>query len=44
MSTGKQIERALLRAEKRDKKRQTGMKVTGKGVFELAKIIKRPKS
>ena len=43
MSTGKQIERALARADRRDKKRLPGMKVTGKGVFALAKIIHRPK-
>jgi hypothetical protein len=44
VSTGKQIDRALMRAAKRDKKRQTGMRVTGKGVFMLAKLIKQPKA
>lgn len=43
MSTGKQIERALRRADKRDRKRRPQMKVTGKGVFALAKIIRRGK-
>jgi hypothetical protein len=41
MSTGKQIERATRRADRRDKKRQPGMKVTGKSVFALAKIIRK---
>jgi len=43
MSTSRQIERAVRRASVRDKKRQPGMKVSGKGVFALAKIIRKSK-
>ena len=41
MSAGKQIERAVRRADRRDKKRRPGMKVSGKGVFALAKVMRK---
>ena len=36
----RQLDKALRRANTRDKKRRTKMKVTGKGVFTLAKVKK----
>lgn len=36
----RQLGKALSRAKYRDKKRATKMKVTGKGVFTLAKKVK----
>ncbi len=36
----KQLEKALRRANTRDKKRQTRMKVSGKSVFALARKVK----
>jgi hypothetical protein len=36
----KQLEQAMRRAEYRDKKRRTKMKVSGKSVFTLAKKVK----
>jgi len=35
-----QLDKALRRANHRDKKRQTKMKVSGKSVFVLAKKVK----
>jgi hypothetical protein len=44
MSTRKQIERALKRAESRDRKRQPKMKVSGASVFALRKLINKENS
>lgn len=41
MSTSKQIERAVRRADRRDKKRRPKMKVTGKSVFGLSRLLGR---
>lgn len=38
----KQLEKALRRADYRDKKRRTKMRVTGKGVFALNRQIRKP--
>ncbi|MCC7289235.1 hypothetical protein IT414_02475 [bacterium] len=38
----KKLQRAVQRAQSRDKKRQTKMKVSGKSVFTLAKLKSRP--
>lgn len=43
MSRGQKIKRALKKAEYRDKKRQTRMKVSGKSVLRLAQLIDKPK-
>lgn len=39
MSNGRPIERAFKRATARDKKRKPGMKVSGKGVFVLGRLL-----
>ncbi|HSX48323.1 MAG TPA: hypothetical protein VLF41_02370 [Candidatus Nanoarchaeia archaeon] len=39
MSTKRQLDQALRRAENRDRKRRTRMAVSGKSVFTLAKAI-----
>jgi hypothetical protein len=39
MSTRKQIDRAVRRAEKRDRKRKTKMAVSGKSVFTLKRLM-----
>lgn len=43
MSNARKLEKALKRADYRDKKRRTKMKVSGKSVFKLAKLIDQPK-
>ncbi len=42
MSSRQQVERALRRAAVRDKKHKTKMKVSGKSVFSLGRLIGRP--
>jgi hypothetical protein len=41
MSSHQQLHRALRRAESRDRKRKPGMKVSGKTVFTLGKILRQ---
>lgn len=42
--THEQLERELeQKLQRREKKRRTKMRVTGKGVFELQKILKKEK-
>lgn len=41
MSNRQQIDRALRRAATRDKKRVPRMKVSGKSVFELHKLLRK---
>jgi hypothetical protein len=43
MSRGRQIDRALRRATTRDRKRTPRMKITGKGVFGLQKLLRKGK-
>lgn len=43
MSSKRQFEKALRKAKSRDRKRQTKMKVSGKGVLNLQKIINQPR-
>lgn len=43
MSGQSEFNRALKRASARDKKRQTKMKVSGKSVFTVARLIDRQK-
>jgi hypothetical protein len=43
MSSRKAVEKALRRADKRDKKRKTQMKVSGSSVKTLSRIINRPR-
>ena len=43
MSARDEINRATRRAADRDRKRQPRMKVTGKGVFALTKLLRKHK-
>lgn len=39
MSTRKQLDRALRRADYRDRKHRTKMRVSGKSVFDLSRLM-----
>lgn len=41
MSARKQLERALRRAETRDRKRNPRMRVSGKSAFKLSKLLNK---
>ena len=43
MSNRHHIDRAVRRADARDKKRTPRMKVSGKGVFSLQKLLRKTK-
>jgi hypothetical protein len=43
MSARKQIEHAMQRAEARDRKRQPKMKISGKSVFALGRLLGKGK-
>lgn len=44
MSTRHKLERAIKKANYRDKKRSTKMSVSGKSVFTVARLVNQPKT
>ncbi len=44
MSARRKLDQAIKKANYRDKKRHTKMKVSGKSVFTVARLVDRPKT